>query len=59
MDYGTYQGLFTLVLIILFVALFVQAFSKGRKKEHDDAANLIFDEKKKKDDSTQESNSND
>lgn len=44
MDYGTFNGLYTLFLIIIFVALIIWAYSKKRKKTFDDIANSIFDE---------------
>lgn len=55
--YGIFQGLFTLVLIILFVALFIQVFSKKRKKDYDDIAKVIFEDDKVK--KEQESKQND
>lgn len=50
MDYGTYRGVYTLVLLILFIAIALWAYSKRRKSEFKDAANLVFaDEQKSKD----------
>ncbi|QFI54749.1 cbb3-type cytochrome oxidase subunit 3 [Aeromonas simiae] len=42
MDYGTFRGLYTLLLIILMVGIILWAFSKRRKASFDEAANLIF-----------------
>ncbi|WP_025820357.1 CcoQ/FixQ family Cbb3-type cytochrome c oxidase assembly chaperone [Shewanella marina] len=42
MDYGTFQGISTLVVMITFVGIFAWAYSKRRKKQFDEAANLIF-----------------
>jgi len=44
MDFATFNGLYTLFLIIIFVALIFWAYSKKQKKQFDDIANSIFDE---------------
>jgi len=44
MDYGTFNGLYTLFLIIIFVALILWVYSKKRKTAFDKIANSIFDE---------------
>ena len=44
MDYQTFNGLYTLFLIIIFVALILWAYSKKHKKSFDDIANSIFDD---------------
>lgn len=44
MDFATFNGLYTLFLIIIFVALILWAYSKKRKKSFDNIANSIFDE---------------
>ena len=44
MDYATFNGLYTLFLIIIFVALILWAYSKKRKTSFDKIANSIFDE---------------
>lgn len=44
MDYATFNGLYTLFLIIIFVALILWAYSKKHKKSFEDIANSIFDE---------------
>ncbi len=46
MDYGTFRGIFTLVLMILFIVIVIWAYSKRAKSRFDDAANAIFDEDK-------------
>jgi len=44
MDFATFNGLYTLFLIIIFVALILWAYSKKQKKQFEDIANSIFDE---------------
>jgi len=44
MDYATFNGLYTLFLIVIFVGLILWAYSKKHKKSFDDIANSIFDE---------------
>lgn len=44
MDFATFKGLYTLFLIIIFVALIAWAYSKEHKKTFDDIANSILDE---------------
>ncbi|GLS89068.1 hypothetical protein GCM10007916_01350 [Psychromonas marina] len=44
MDFATFNGLYTLFLIVIFVALIFWAYSKKQKKQFDDIANSIFDE---------------
>ena len=40
MDAGTWRGIFTVVMMLLFVAICFWAFSSKRKTEFDDAAQL-------------------
>lgn len=42
MNYGTMQGIITLVLILVFVGIFAWAYSSRRQKQFDEAANLVF-----------------
>ena len=42
MDMGTFRGIFTLVFMALFIGLIIWAYSSGRKKDFDEAANLPF-----------------
>ncbi|NVK11739.1 MAG: cbb3-type cytochrome c oxidase subunit 3 [Gammaproteobacteria bacterium] len=42
MDQGTLQGLGTVFAFIAMIAIFAWAFSKNRKKDFDEAANLPF-----------------
>lgn len=42
MDMGTFRGLLTLVLLMAFLGITWWAYSKRRKKEFDEAANLPF-----------------
>jgi len=48
MDYGTYRGFYTLILLVLFLIIVYWAYSKNRKSKFDDIANSIFDEDDKK-----------
>jgi cytochrome c oxidase cbb3-type subunit 4 len=43
-DMGTFRGLFTLVMILLFVGLVLWAYSGKRKKTLDAAAQLPLEE---------------
>jgi cytochrome c oxidase cbb3-type subunit 4 len=47
MDYGTFRGIFTLVLMVLFIVIVWWAFSKRSKSKFDEAANAIFEDEKK------------
>ena len=42
MDTGTFRGLITLILIFAFIGIFFWAYSKRRKPDFDEAANLPF-----------------
>ncbi len=42
MDINTLRGISTLVLFIAFIGLCIWAYSKKRKPEFDEAANLPF-----------------
>ncbi|MCF1430353.1 MAG: cbb3-type cytochrome c oxidase subunit 3 [Shewanella sp.] len=42
MDYGTLQGIITIVVMLTFVGIFAWAYSGRRKKQFDEAANLVF-----------------
>ncbi|WP_299495372.1 cbb3-type cytochrome c oxidase subunit 3 [uncultured Shewanella sp.] len=42
MDYGTLQGIITLVVMLTFVGIFAWAYSSRQKASFDDAANLVF-----------------
>ncbi|NVK24852.1 MAG: CcoQ/FixQ family Cbb3-type cytochrome c oxidase assembly chaperone [Gammaproteobacteria bacterium] len=44
MDYGTYRGVYTLILLVLFLVIVYWAYSKKRKKDFDDIASSILDE---------------
>ena len=43
-DYGTLRGVFTLLILALFLIIVFWSYSKKRKSNFDDAANSIFDE---------------
>ncbi|NRD74068.1 cbb3-type cytochrome c oxidase subunit 3 [Shewanella sp. VB17] len=42
MDYGTIQGIITLVVMLTFIGIFAWAYSSRRKDQFDEAANLVF-----------------
>ena len=42
MDTGTFRGLITLLLIFAFIGIALWAYSKRRKPDFDEAANLPF-----------------
>ncbi len=44
MDIGTIRGLITLMLMLAFVGLVIWAYSKRRKADFDEMANLPFHE---------------
>jgi cytochrome c oxidase cbb3-type subunit 4 len=44
MDFAVFNGLYTLFLIIIFVGVFLWAYSKKQKKTFDDIANSILDD---------------
>ncbi|MER2493032.1 cbb3-type cytochrome oxidase subunit 3 [Catenovulum sediminis] len=49
MDYGTYRGIYTIIMMVVFAAIIWWAYSKHSKKRFDDAANSILDDKDLKD----------
>lgn len=55
MDYGTFRGIVTVGMLILFIGIYAWAYSSRRKKGFDEAANLVFaDEQPKQTDKNQE-----
>lgn len=44
MDYGTWRGVFSLIILAIFIAIVAWAFSRHTKKQFDDAANSIFED---------------
>jgi len=42
MDYGTFRGIVTVGMLILFIGIYAWAFSSRRKKAFDEAANYVF-----------------
>lgn len=42
MDSGTFRGLITLILIIAFIGIVIWAYSRRRKPDFDEAAQLPF-----------------
>ena len=44
MDMGTFRGLFTVVMLLLFVGLVLWAYSSKRKQTFDAAAQLPLEE---------------
>ena len=60
MSYGDFQGVITLVLMIIFIGIVLWAYSARRKKSFDEAANLVFaDEQTKKTDIKREPSQHD
>ncbi|MGS0674210.1 cbb3-type cytochrome oxidase subunit 3 [Shewanella sp. 0m-4] len=47
MDYGTLRGIITIVVMVTFIGIFAWAYSASRKKQFDDAANLVFSDDEK------------
>ncbi|GAB2914762.1 CcoQ/FixQ family Cbb3-type cytochrome c oxidase assembly chaperone [Rheinheimera gaetbuli] len=47
MEYSTIHSIFTVILFVAFVAFVIWAYSKKRKTDFDQAANLIFDDEQK------------
>lgn len=44
MDFATFNGLYTLFLIIIFVALILWAYSKKQKQTFEEMGNSILDD---------------
>ncbi|GIU02847.1 MULTISPECIES: cbb3-type cytochrome oxidase subunit 3 [Shewanella] len=44
MDYGTLQGILTIIVMVVFAGIFYWAYSSKSKPKFDEAANLIFSE---------------
>lgn len=42
MDYGTFQGILTIIVMLTFVGIVAWAYSSRRQKSFDEAANLVF-----------------
>ncbi|RJG40154.1 cbb3-type cytochrome oxidase subunit 3 [Motilimonas pumila] len=42
MDYGTFSGLYTGFLIVIFIGIIAWAYSSKRKASFEQAANLVF-----------------
>lgn len=42
MDMGTFRGITTLLIMVAFIGVVIWAYSKRRKKDFDEAANLPF-----------------
>ncbi len=42
MDYGTFQGVYTLILMAIFISIIIWAYSKRQRRSFDEAANLVF-----------------
>ncbi|WP_287832269.1 CcoQ/FixQ family Cbb3-type cytochrome c oxidase assembly chaperone, partial [Idiomarina sp.] len=44
-DYGTWRGLFSIVILVIFIAIVLWVYlSRRANKQFDEAANSIFDE---------------
>jgi cytochrome c oxidase cbb3-type subunit 4 len=44
MDAGEWRGVFTVVMLVMFLGIFVWAWSSRRKTDFDEAAQLPLDE---------------
>lgn len=44
MEFSTVHSILTVILFVGFVGLIIWAYGKGRKKDFDEAANLVFDD---------------
>jgi len=44
MDAGLFRGLYTLLMLLIFIGICVWAYSSRRKTEFEEAANLPLDE---------------
>lgn len=44
MDYGTYRGVYTLILMVLFLVIVYWAYNKKSKSKFDDIAQSIFED---------------
>ena len=44
MEFATVHSILTVILFVGFVAFVIWAYSKKRKKDFDEAANLVFDD---------------
>lgn len=51
MDYGTFQGILTAVMMLIFFGIIGWAYSKRQKSRFDEAANLVFSDEMKTDES--------
>lgn len=47
MEYSTIHSIFTVILFVAFGAFVIWAYSKKRKADFDQAANLVFDDEQK------------
>jgi cytochrome c oxidase cbb3-type subunit 4 len=47
MEFSTVHSILTVILFVGFVGLIIWAYGKGRKKDFDEAANLVFDDEPK------------
>lgn len=57
MDYGTFRGIVTVGMLILFIGIYAWAYSSRRKKGFDEAANLVFADEHIHEDKNQEKSS--
>lgn len=56
MSFGEWHGIWTIILLVLFLAIVGWSFfSRRAKKQFDEAANSIFEEEKKSGSSVKES----
>ena len=49
MDFGLVQGIWTIIVLVVFVGIVIWAWSGKRKKHFDEAARIPFDENERED----------
>ncbi|HSR63581.1 MAG TPA: cbb3-type cytochrome c oxidase subunit 3 [Gammaproteobacteria bacterium] len=58
MNFGLAQGIWTIIVLIVFVGIVIWAWSGKRKKHFDEAARIPFDEDRNKDENDHDDESN-
>lgn len=58
MDFGLAQGIWTIIVLVVFVGIVIWAWSGKRKKYFDEAARIPFDEDRHKEEKGHDDESN-
>jgi len=58
MDFGLAQGIWTIIVLVVFVGIVIWAWSGKRRKHFDEAARIPFEEDRHKDDQDDDDESN-